>query len=96
MGKLHQFALFWRAQQARTFTSFHFSVPTGERARERAQKFVSLFEQLTTLQIYGAVVDELPLTVDLSTPPPPTGTNIRLEINLYPDAILSQLLQTYI
>jgi hypothetical protein len=86
MATIHQLALFWRSQQARAMTTLHFTLPEKESAPSRAQSIVSALEQLTTLQIYGAALETTPLQVDLIKLAPLSGTEERLEVNLYPDA----------
>lgn len=87
--KIHRLAIFWRDQQARAFTSFHFTVPPKETAKSRAEKILSVFDQLTDLQIYGAVVDDKPLAMDLSRLAPLSALEKRVEVNLHPDAPLA-------
>jgi hypothetical protein len=89
MATIHQLALFWRSQQARGMTTLHFTLPAKESYELRAQSIVAAFSQLTTLQIYGAALNTIPLQVDLTKPTPLLGTEERLEVNLYPDAPLS-------
>jgi hypothetical protein len=87
--KVHQLAVFWRSQHTRCFTSWHFQPAAGERAAKRVSQFLALLPQLTTLQIYGAAIDEEPLPIYQAKPAPTTGTAERLQVDLYPDKDLN-------
>ncbi len=86
---IYQLAIFWRDQAARAFSSLHFTAPNQPSAQRWAQQLVALFDQLSDLQIYGAVLDHAQLAIAPGKPAPPQGTQHRLEINLYPDAPLA-------
>jgi hypothetical protein len=80
---VHELALFWRDEQARYFTSCHFAV-AHEEAAQRAQQFITLLQELSSLQLYGAALNHSPLTVAPGLPAPAQSNPTRLEINLYP------------
>src|SRR5207249_3497498 len=83
---IHQLAVFWRDEQARYFTAWHFQPNKQERAHQRAQKILSAITQLSTLQIYGAALDTTPLRLVEIKPAPAHGTETRLEVSLRPTA----------
>ncbi|MEW6737117.1 MAG: hypothetical protein AB1489_37875 [Acidobacteriota bacterium] len=62
---------------------FRFSVK-AESPITRATKIIECMQQLSTLQIYGAVLDGEIIPRDLTITAPQNGTEIRLEINLLP------------
>jgi hypothetical protein len=80
----HNLVVFWRDQQARCFTAWHFQPSSGERASQRAQKILSVLTQLSGLQIYGAALDDIVLRFDPDNVVPPFGTETRLEVSLTP------------
>ena len=81
---VHNLVIFWRDEQARCFTAWHFQPPSRERASERAQKILSAVAQLSALQIYGSALDNSPLRFASDKPAPPSGTDTRLEVSLTP------------
>src|ERR1051326_1085383 len=83
--QVHQLVVFWRDEQVRCFTSWHFQIGKGERATHRARQMLALLEQLTDLQVYGAVLDSEPLPLASAKPAPGLGTQVRLQADLYPD-----------
>jgi len=80
----HNLVIFWRDQQARCFTAWHFKSSSGERPSQRAQKILSVLTQISGLQIYGAALYELLLRSDPDNVVPPLGTDTRLEVSLMP------------
>src|SRR5690349_17517789 len=87
--KVQQLAVFWRDQNTRCFTSWHFQPSPGERADNRATKLLALLPQLTTLQIYGAALNDQPLIIEQARPAPLSGTAERLQADLYPEKELN-------
>src|SRR6266446_2607363 len=83
---IHQLAIFWRDEQARYFTAWHFQPPQRERASQRAQKILSAITQLSMLQIYGAALDTTSLNMLEIKSAPAHGTETRLEVSLRPAA----------
>src|SRR6266542_3730728 len=81
---IHQLVMFWRDAEARCFTAWHFQAAPGERATTRALAIWQAAQQLTRLQIYGAVCDTQPLRLATLAPAPPDGTATRLQISLVP------------
>ncbi len=57
---IHQLVLFWRDEEARCFTAWHFQPALQERASQRAHRIINAVSQLSQLQIYGAVLDTSP------------------------------------
>jgi hypothetical protein len=80
-----QLAIFWRDRQACCFTSWHFCPAKGESPTHRAQLILALCQHLSCLQIYGAALDADPLPIEQAHTAPPTGTDLRLQVNLCPD-----------
>src|SRR6266403_4121701 len=85
----HQIAIFWRDQDTRCFTSWHFQPAPSERIAHRAAKILALLRQLTNLQIYGAALDDQPLPIEQAKTAPTTGTAERLQVDLYPNKELN-------
>src|ERR1051326_7890525 len=83
--KVDQLVVFWRDDQVRCFTSWHFLAGKGERAHHRARQMLTLLEQFTTLQIYGAALNSEMLPLDHAKPAPVRGTDMRLQVTLYPN-----------
>src|SRR6266446_3135446 len=83
---IHQLAIFWRDEQARYFTAWHFQPAQKERAQQRAQKILSAITQLSMLQIYGAALDTTSLNLLEIKSAPAHGTETRLEVSLRPTA----------
>jgi len=86
---VHQLAIFWRDLETRCFTRIHFLPAPKERAQRRANKILEVLDALSSLRIYGAVLDDAALPINLSKPIPETGTEKRLEVDLLPDAPLN-------
>jgi hypothetical protein len=83
---VHQLAIFWRDERARSFTAWHFQPAPQERAAHRAAKILSAAMQLSTLQIYGAVLDTAQLRFEAAPFVPARGIDTRLEASLMPTA----------
>src|SRR5437773_11239575 len=83
---IHQLVLFWRDEEARCFTAWHFQPSVQERASQRANRIINALSQLSTLQIYGAVLDTTPLKLVEIKAAPAQGTETRLEVSLRPEA----------
>jgi hypothetical protein len=83
---VHQLAIFWRDEQARGFTAWHFQPAPQERAAHRAAKILSAAMQLSALRIYGAVVDTSQLRFEPAQFVPARGIDTRLEVSLMPTA----------
>src|SRR5207253_11022892 len=83
---IHQLVIFWRDEQSRCFTAWHFQPRPQEHATTRAQKILAALAQLSGLQIYGAALDAEPLRFFVDKPAPSRGTDTRLQINLTPSA----------
>jgi hypothetical protein len=75
--QIHELAIFWRDEHARCFTSWHFLPAHGEQAPERAAQILALLQQLSKLQIYGAVLGGAPLHIAEAKAAPIGGTDIR-------------------
>lgn len=84
--ELSTVSLFWRDLQACCFTQLRL-VGTG--VEERVSKICEIFQQLSTLQIYGIVINEQPIQPNQLKPPPPSGTENRLLISLFPSTALN-------
>jgi hypothetical protein len=82
--KIHELAIFWRSTTTRCFTSWHFSPDSKERAAHRATQMLALFTKLSRLQIYGAALDGETLLPTEAKPAPTRGTELRLQVDLYP------------
>jgi hypothetical protein len=82
---IHSFELFWRDLQACCFTQLRLVVTTDE-LLQRASSIASILQQLSMLQLYGLVLDEQPISPSQLKPPPPSGSEKRLEITLFPSA----------
>lgn len=82
--KVHELAIFWRSATTRCFTSWHFLPGSQERAAHRATQMLALLAKLSQLQIYGAALDGEPRLPAAAKPAPARGTEIRLQVDLYP------------
>lgn len=80
-------ALFWRDAAACCFTLLRFHSP--EANLERAARMAAALEQLSTLQLYSVIANEQILPWQASRPAPPSGTELRLRIALYPSEPLN-------
>jgi len=81
---LHQLALFWRDRHAACLTQIHFTVKS-EDTIDRVYKIISCIQQLSALQLYGAVLNGEIFHIDINKSVPAFGTEFRLEISLLPD-----------
>src|SRR5438034_3540767 len=84
--RVTQLAVFWRDEQARCFTAWHFQPAQGERDIVRAGKILTVLTQFSALQLYGAALDDQPLPIEQVRPAPAHGTAYRLQADLYPNA----------
>jgi hypothetical protein len=81
---VHNLAIFWRDQAARSLSALHFQAAAGERALSRARKLLAAFAQLSALQIYGAALDDAPLPIEMARPAPAAGSDVRLHFDYTP------------
>jgi hypothetical protein len=81
---LHELALFWRDRHSACFTQFHFTLKP-EDVISHAYKMIGCLQQLSTLQMYGAVLNGSISTIDITRSVPAFGTEFRLEFSLLPD-----------
>jgi hypothetical protein len=82
--RVHQLAIFWRDQAARSMTYLHFLPAPGEHARTRAALILDALIQSSALQVYGAALDDNPVSLPATRPAPQAGTDVRLHVNLFP------------
>jgi hypothetical protein len=82
--KVHELAIFWRSVTTRCFTSWHFLPGSQERAADRAAQMLALLTKCSRLQIYGAALDGEPLLPPEAKTAPARGTEVRLQVDLYP------------
>lgn len=81
---IHQLIIFWRDSSARCFTAWHFQPAPRDPASQRATQIYQAIRQLTSLQIYGAVLNTTPLPLHHFAPVPVAGLQTRLQVSLSP------------
>jgi hypothetical protein len=81
---IHQLVMFWRDTHTRCFTAWHFLPAPHERATARAYELWQAAQQLTRLQIYGAVLDTTPIRLATLETAPTDGMATRLQVSLWP------------
>jgi hypothetical protein len=80
-------SLFWKDRAACCFTMLRYH--TQEDHLERAKRMASTMEEFSTLQLYGVIANEQIMPWQACRPAPPTGTEKRLRIALYPSEKLN-------
>src|SRR5207247_1378666 len=80
--ELSNVSLFWRDRAACCFTLLRYH--TREDRFERALRMAATLADFSNLQLYGVIANEEIISWQPSNQPPPSGTDMRLRIALYP------------